>query len=89
MKKATANILPTKKNLQFKEKIRLYLEVKLHPEAEDLSQKVFHLVNMNLIATIILQNASRSGTVSVMRSEYIDKENLFTDKVSTELQCNL
>ena len=89
-KKATANMLPTTLRMNdLKNCVLLsYLKSKLTDETGDPETQDFILVIMNLVGMMTLRNASRSGTVTTMRTEYIDAENL-TYALESELQSNL
>ena len=77
IKRATANMLPSKEQLtELKSAIMTYLHSKLNENVEELGANDFNTVIMNLVAMIILRNASRSGTITTMRTEYVEPENL-------------
>ena len=77
IKRATANILPSKEQItELKNAIMTYLHSKLTENVEELEANDFNAVIMNLVAMIVLRNQSRSGTITTMRTEYIEPENL-------------
>ena len=89
VKRATANVLITKEQvLELKNAVTSYLNNKLTDDVEELDKNEFTHVIMNLITMIILRNASRSGTITTMRTEYVEDQNLTysqnTDRVAME-----
>ena len=89
VKRATANVLITKEQvLELKNAVTSYLNNKLTDDVEELDTNEFTHVIMNLITMIILRNASRSGTITTMRTEYVEDQNLTysqnTDRVAME-----
>ena len=77
VKRATANMLPTIEEVKkLNNAVVAYLESKLKDEVQELDRKDFTLVIMNLVAMIIFRNASRSGTVTTIRTDYLDESNL-------------
>ena len=70
---------------ELREKVDKYSREKLSEPLQPRPENEFNLVLVNVIMMLVLRNASRSGTISAMRSEYILEENIIHGKVNSNI----